>query len=522
MKTTDANALPNDIEALKNMVLDMQSQLQTEQAEKLRLQQQLDYLREQWQLLLQKRFGASSEGLPGQGELFNELEEVLEPTTEEVAADQTVTYTRKKPRRPRIDESLPREEVLHDIADEDKVCDCCGHDLHRMGEEISEELEFIPATARVLRHVRPKYSCRACEKHGTQTAVKIAPVKPSILPKSIATPSLLAQIISAKFQFGLPLYRQEAMFKQYGIELSRQTMSRWMLTVSDKLRPLYQRMHDILLKQPALWADETTLNVLDVDKSKCYMWVYGCGTDKPRPDKSPNIVLYDYQDGRGGAHPAAFLADYCGPLQVDGYQGYEQTGARLAGCWAHARRKFIEAKTVQGKGKSGKADQALSFIQKLYGVEQKIKDDCPAQKQEKRTDLALPVMDKLKTWLDKSALQVNPQSLLGKAIHYTLKQWDKLQVYLHDGHVNIDNNRAERAIKPFVIGRKAWLFSNSRGGAQASAILYSMVETAKANGLMPVDYLMMLFEQLPLLDDGDDLDPLLPWQINADKNGQSN
>ena len=288
------------------MVLDMQSQLQTEQAEKSRLQHQLDYLREQWQLLVQKRFGASSEGLPGQGELFNELEEALEPTADEVAADQTVTYTRKKPRRPRIDESLPREEVLHDIADEDKICDCCGHDLHRMGEEISEELEFIPATSRVVRHVRPKYSCRVCEKHGTQTAVKIAPVKPSILPKSIATPSLLAQIISAKFQFGLPLYRQEAMFKQYGIELSRQTMSRWMLTVSDKLRPFYQRMHDILLKQPALWADETTLNVLDVDKSKCYMWVYGCGTDKPRPDKSPNIVLYDYQDGRGGAHPAAF------------------------------------------------------------------------------------------------------------------------------------------------------------------------------------------------------------------------
>lgn len=421
MKTTDANALPNDIEALKNMVLDMQSQLQKEQAEKSRLQQQLDYLREQWQLLLQKRFGASSEGLPGQGELFNELEEALEPTTEEVAADQTVTYTRKKPRRPRIDESLPREEVLHDIADEDKVCDCCGHDLHRMGEEISEELEFIPATARVLRHVRPKYSCRECEKHGTETTIKIAPVQPSILPKSIATPSLLAQIISAKFQFGLPLYRQEAMFKQYGIELSRQTMSRWMLTVSDKLRPLYQRMHDILLKQPALWADETTVNVLDVDKSKCYMWVYGCGTDKPRPDKSPNIVLYDYQDGRAGAHCADFLAGYRGPLQVDGYQGYEQTRAQLAGCWAHARRKFIEAKTVQGKGKVGKADQALSFIQKLYGIEQKIKDDSPVQKQEKRAALAQPVMDKLKTWLDKSALQVTPQSLLGKAIPAPLK-----------------------------------------------------------------------------------------------------
>ena len=263
------------------------------------MQQQLDYLIEQWQLLLQKRFGASSEGLPGQGELFNELEEALEPTAEEVAADQTVTYTRKKPRRPRIDESLPREEVLHDIPDEDKVCDCCGHDLHRT----KKSAKSLPATSRVVRHVRPKsFAARA---NSTERKPLSKSHQLNRHPKSIATPSLLAQIISAKFQFG---------FNETIASTSRQTMSRWMLTVSDKLRPLYQRMHDILLKQPALWADETTLNVLDVDKSKCYMWVYGCGTDKPRPDKSPNIVLYEYQDGRGGAHPAAFLADYCGPL----------------------------------------------------------------------------------------------------------------------------------------------------------------------------------------------------------------
>lgn len=497
------------------MVLELQSKNNELHFENQGLQQKLRHLMEQWQLSLQKRFGASSEGLPGQGELFNELEDTLEPAVDDVAKDQTTTTPPKKPRRPRIDASLPREEVLHDISDEEKICACCGHDLHRMGEETSEELKFIPATIKVLRHVRPKYSCRECEKHSTHNTVKIAPVKASILPKSIASPSLLAQIISAKFQFGLPLYRQEAMFKQYGIELNRQTMSRWMLKVSDTLRPLYQRMHEILLKQPALWADETTLNVLDVDKSKCYMWVYGCGSEKPKPDKLPNIVLYEYQDGRGGVHPADFLAGYSGPLLVDGYQGYEQTDAMLAGCWAHARRKFIEAKTVQGKGKSGKADQALSFIQKLYGIEQTIKNDSPAQKQLKRDALVRPVMEKLKAWLDKSALQVNPQSLLGKAIHYTLKQWDKLQVYRRDGHLSIDNNRAERAIKPFVIGRKAWLFSKSRGGAEASAILYSLVETAKANGLMPVDYLMSLFEQLPLLNEDDGIDSLLPWNIKT-------
>ena len=511
MKTHDKKPLPDDVESLKKMVLKLQSENQG-------LQQKLRHVMEQWQLSLQKRFAASTEGLPGQGSLFNELEASLEPEVDEIAADETITYTRKKARRPSIDVSLPREDVLHDIPDEDKVCDCCGHDLHRMGEETSEELEFIPATLKVLRHVRPKYSCRSCEKHGTETHIKIAPVPLSILPKSIASPSLLAQIISAKFQFGLPLYRQEALFKQFGIELNRQTMSRWLLKVSEKLRPLYRRMHEILLEQPTLWADETTVNVLDVDKSKCYMWVYGCGTDKPKPDGLPNIVLYDYQDGRGSSHPVHFLQGYQGPLQVDGYQGYEKTDAQLAGCWAHARRKFIEAKAVQGKNRTGKADQALSFIQKLYGIEQRIRDYTVEAKHAARQELSLPIMNKLKDWLDKSALSVNNQSLLGKAIHYTLGQWSKLQVYLANGAVTIDNNRAERAIKPFVIGRKAWLFSKSRGGAQASAILYSVVETAKANGLMPVDYLMALFKQLPLISDGDDLDHLLPWNISLSVN----
>lgn len=260
------------------------------------------------------------------------------------------------------------------------------------------------------------------------------------------------------------------------------------------------------------------MNVLDVDKSKCYMWVYGCGTDKPKPDGLPNIVLYDYQDGRGSSHPVHFLQGYQGPLQVDGYQGYEKTDAQLAGCWAHARRKFIEAKAVQGKNKTGKADQALSFIQKLYGIEQRIRDYTVEDKHAARQELSLLIMSKLKDWLDKSALSVNNQSLLGKAIHYTLGQWKKLQVYVANGAVAIDNNRAERAIKPFVIGRKAWLFSKSRGGAQASAILYSVVETAKANGLMPIDYLIALFKQLPLISDGDDLDHLLPWNVSLSVN----
>lgn len=490
------------------MVLELQS-------EKNKWKHDFYHLLEKWQLELKKRFAASSEGLPGQGDLFNEIEDILQPDEEEVAAEQHIAYTRKVGRRARLDASLPRKEIVHDISDDEKTCECCGTDMHRMGEDVSEKLDFIPAKVQVIRHVRPKYSCRTCEQQGTESNIKQAPVAPSMLPKSIATPSLLGQIITAKFQYGLPLYRQEALFKQFGADISRQTMSRWLVAVSQKLEPLYQRMHDILVQQPVLWADETTLKVIQSEKSKSYMWVYGCGGDKPPPDSAspPNIVLYDYQDSRGGIHPKDFLKGYRGPLQVDGYQGYEQTDAKLAGCWAHARRKFVDAKTVQGKKKTGKADRALSYIQKLYRVEKRMAGKPFDELRSARQTESSSIMSEFKAWLDAQAIQVPPTSIIGKAVQYTLNQWPKLQVYLTDGRINIDNNRAERAIKPFVIGRKAWLFANTHGGADASAVLYSLVETAKANGLQPIDYLMRLFEQWPLITGDDDIDHLLPWNI---------
>ncbi|MDP4537592.1 IS66 family transposase [Alkalimonas collagenimarina] len=513
MKKLDTNALPDDVEALKKMVLDLQNQ---QQAEAMQWKSKFYHLLEKWQLELKKRFAASSEGLPGQGDLFNEIEDILQPDEEEVAAEQHIAYTRKVGRRARLDASLPRKEIVHDISDDDKTCECCGTDMHRMGEDVSEKLDFIPAKVQVIRHVRPKYSCRQCEQKSTETPIKQAPVPASMLPKSIATPSLLAQIITAKFQYGLPLYRQEAMFKQFGADISRQNMSRWLVAVSQKLELLYQRMHDLLLQQPVLWADETTLKVIQSEKSKSYMWVYGCGGDKPPPDSTsppPNIVLYDYQDGRGGVHPKDFLKGYRGPLQVDGYQGYEQTDAVLAGCWAHARRKFMDAKTIQGKNKTGKADRALSYIQKLYRVEKRLAGKPVDELLSARQTESSTIMSEFKEWLEVQAIQVPPTSIIGKAVQYTLNQWSKLQVYLTDGRINIDNNRAERAIKPFVIGRKAWLFANTHGGADASAVLYSLVETAKANDLQPIDYLMSLFEQWPHSKDGDSIDHLLPWNI---------
>jgi hypothetical protein len=305
------------------------------------------------------------------------------------------------------------------------------------------------------------------------------------------------------------------MFRQYGIELSRKTMADWMIRSSELLLQIYQRLKAIQLQQTVINADETPLKVIHEDKSRCYMWVYCTGSDSPPEhddDHPPNTVLYEYRNTRAGHCAREYLDGYRGYLQVDGYAGYHQSGATLVGCFAHARRRFIEAQRIQVKGKTGKADWAINHIRKLYRLETEIKDKSPVEKQAERQTKAKPLLDQFKSWLDKSALQVPPKSAIGKAIAYSLGQWEKLERYIENGNLHIDNNRAERAIKPFVIGRKNWLFSNTAKGAKASAILYSLIETAKANGLTPFDYLHHLLEELP--KNPEHIDQFLPWNVD--------
>ncbi|MCS6211089.1 IS66 family transposase [Shewanella oncorhynchi] len=514
------DTLPDDVALLKKMLLEQTQKLERKLAQKdkriaklervnQQLSDKLQQLLERYNLKKYQKFSPSSETYEGEGEVLNEAEQLIEDESVATEPDTQTTESAKKaakPRRPRIAPELPRVDVIHDI--DDKTCACCGHALHQMGEEVSEQIEFVPAQIRVLRNVRLKYSCRQCETTDTKVDIKIADVPPAVIPKSMTTPSLLAQIISSKMHYGLPLYRQEQLFNQAGIELSRQTMSRWLISCAEKLKPLLALMKAELLKQPVLWADETTVNVLDVEKSTCYMWVYGCGLEK---STGPKLVLFDYQDSRSSKHPTDFLAGFNGYLQVDGYAGYEKTHATLVGCWAHARRKFVEAQKAQGKGKTGKADVALNHIQKLYALESKLKTAPPDKKYEARQTLAKPLLAQFKSWLDKSSESVTKESLLGAAITYSLNQWPKLVRYLDDGCLNIDNNRAERAIKPFVIGRKAWLFANTKTGAQASAALYSLVETSKINGLEPYDYLCRLLTELPKANTQEKLQQLLPY-----------
>lgn len=490
----EITSLPDDPLALKQIIAQLQARNM--------------FLEEQFRLAQQKQFGASSEAHPAQGDLFNEAEvEQDEIEQEEVS---TTKVVKKKPVRKKLPADLPREIVIHDI--EDKNCTCCGHELHQMGDERSEKLDFIPAQVKVIEHVRLKYSCRHCEKEGTATGIEIAAVPPSPIPKGMATATLLSQIITSKYQYALPLYRQESLFKQYGIELSRKTMATWMMKSAELFIPLYTRLQTILRQQNVIQADETTLKVINEDKVKSYMWLYCTGSDSPTTSPIPNIVLYDYQAGRAGQCAADYLQGFSGYLHVDGYAGYEKTTATLVGCWAHARRKFMEAKTAQPKGKSGKADMALSMIQKLYRLETSLKDKAAQEKYLRRQKEAKPLLEKFEQWLINQ--NIPPKSALGKATGYCKNQWPKLIRYIESGELNIDNNRAERAVKPFVIGRKNWLFSNTANGAKASAMLYSIIETAKANDLIPFDYIAHCLERLSGDVDEKTIEAMLPWNVN--------
>lgn len=497
------------------------------------LVQENQALLEELNVRRRKMFGRSAEPHPPQGGVFNEAEaEAENPVDADISCEDDACEPQRsdadaepaepdgigaeqrhpQKRRPRLPPTLPRKEVIVHLPAEARVCDCCHGPMHVMGQEEREELELIPTHVQVIRYIREKYGCRHCEQHGTASRVKVAPPVPALFAKSYATPSLVAQIIINKFQFALPLYRQEALFAGLDISLSRQTQSQWLLKVAERLTPLRTLMHAALLAQEVIFADETTLNVLGQESGQSYMWLYGTGRDvRNREDTTPHLVLYDYQDSRSGQCPAAFLAGYTGYLQVDGYAGYHSTEAQLVGCMAHARRKFEEAQRAQPNAKVGKAAWALTHIQKLYRIEKTCGGKSADEIYRRRQAESKPLMEELNEWLAKT--QVLPKGYLGKAIGYCQKQWPKLMRYLEDGRLGIDNNRAERAIKPFVIGRKNWLFNNTEAGAHASALLYSLVESARINGLNQYDYLHVLLTALKSPDEEIDWEALLPWKI---------
>jgi len=368
-----------------------------------------------------------------------------------------------------------------------------------MGRDTRRELVIIPAQVKIREHVRKVYACRDCEKNECGVPIVKSPANEPVIKGSFASPEAIAQIMTQKFVMGTPLYRQEQELQRNGIKLSRQTMSNWLIRAAeDWLEPIYGMLHELLRGRKVLHADETTLQVLrepgKTAQSKSYMWLYRTGSDTEHP-----IVLYEYQPDRKSKRPAEFLKGFKGYLHTDGYEAYHSLGSGITviGCWAHVRRKFDEAlKALPERDREGSsALRGKHYCDRLFMLEREFADLMPQERYEKRLELSKPVLDEFFAWV--ASLNAVPKSGIGIAAHYALSQKKYLDRYLMDGRLEISNNRAERSIKPFVIDRKNFLFANTPRGAKASAVMFSLIETAKENGLNPFTYLVYVFENAP-------------------------
>ena len=531
-----AEPLPSTVAALRTLVIQRSAEIQAREAELRERDAELEardaeiaQLREYVRLLRYQRFGRKSEQVPAeQLSIFNEAErEGAEAASRAPAQDeiQVPAHTRKKGGRRPLPDSLPLIEVLHDLAEEEKVCPRDGSRLVEIGRESSEQLEIIPAKLRRVRHLRPKYACPTCKQ-----GVKVAPVPPQPIPKSIASPALLAHVATQKFVDGMPLYRQEVALQRIGVALPRSTLASWMGKVGHLAQPLVKLLQEEILATGFVQADETRFQVLKEPGRKAtslsYLWVLRAG-GRDRP-----AVVYRYAPSRGGEVAEQLLEGVQGYLQSDGYAGYDGVGRRPGivhvGCFAHARRKFHEALKAQAGGQKAKrrqrrgggaqgskARQGFDRIRALYAVDKELCDLSPEERHHARLERLQPLLDEMREWLDHSLGTVTPQSLTGKALSYLDHQWPKLVRVLEDGRLPLDTNGVENAIRPFVVGRKAWLFADTVAGAEASANLYSLVETAKANGIEPFAYLHHVFTELPKATCREDFEALLPYRLDT-------
>ena len=474
--------------------------------ENAELTRKLEWLMEQLRLSRQKRFGASSEKTDEDGYeqlslLFNEAEVYADTEkTEPVVVAAHVRKRKSGSVKDILPENIPVEVVEHRLPEEELACPVCGTEMVEIGKEVRQTLEMKPAQFYLREDWYYTYACRKCQNEEIETSVVKTPKEPAMIPGSYASASVVAHIAAQKFVMGSPLYRQEQELKRQGIMLTRQTMSNWLIWCEEHwLEPVYKELHLQMLLREVLHADETTLQVLHElgkkPQSKSFMWLYRTSGDTKHP-----IVLYEYQPDRKAEHPKKFLSGFQGYLHTDGYAGYHDLeGITVVGCWAHARRYFDEALKSLPKGKQSASSAAtgLAYCTKLFHEEAKLAELPPEERYKKRLELEKPVLDALFAWAE--TRQAAPKSALGKALTYLKDQRLYLLAYLQDGRLELSNNRAERSIKPFVIDRKNFLFANTPRGAQASAVIFSLIETAKENGLAPYRYLAWVLEQAPRL-----------------------
>ena len=426
---------------------------------------------------------------------------------------------------------LRRVRVEYDLPEADLIAPE-GFFFVKIGEVVTETLDITPATVQVIQHVRNQYACREREEYG----IKVAPVPEQVIPKSIAGPGLLAHVLVQKYCYHLPFYRQEQIWAELEVNLPRNTLCTWAMKCAELLSPLGIILRKEIRGDGYVQADETPISVQtqsheklkqkgsapkpEVQMNNSYMWVY--------LNTITNLVVYDYQEGRAGAHPLDFFKDFTGYVQADAYSGYDATASdaiKLMGCMAHARRKFADIIKVQPK--HALANDALRQFKALYEVEEQIriknKIDLAAGRsidyeaiKAKREKDSIPLLEKLNSWLTALQPKAPPKGLLGKAISYSLNNWDRLVVYLEAGYLNIDNNPVENAIRPFALGRKNWLFCGNHDGARAAALIYSLIESAKANHLKPFEYLKYVLTQIKSATTEEALLKLLPHNAKLD------
>jgi len=457
-----------------------------------------------------QRFGANSEKLPFQVDFFDEAE--LEVALSDLDTQLPEDNLPKKPRKKRkgFSDQLPRVRVDLFLTDEEKA-----GATKTFLTKVKEELDIVPAHARVIEYWQEK----AVFEQGGEQQIIAAQRSPHPLGKCIASVQLLAYILISKYADALPLYRLEKILKRYGGDITRTTLANWIIRLDDVFKPLINLMREHQLTGDYLQADETRVQVLKEDgrpaTSDKWMWLIRGG-----PPDQP-AVLFEYDVSRSEDVPLRLLDGFEGVLQADGYAGYNrvcrENPITRIGCWDHARRKFIDASKaapVKKKGdKVSKADVAIDKIRKLYAIEARIKDLEPEQKKAQRQTLSRPVLDDLKTWLETNSRRVPKDSLTWIAINYALNQWNLLIGYCEDGHLNISNALAENAIRPFAVGRRNWLFSDTPRGVRASATCYSLIETAKANGLEPYAYLHHVLQHIAAADTLEKIEALLPWNM---------
>lgn len=519
--------LPDNIDELKEIIFSLQNNYTELQSKYKSAQEEIESIHQKYKAALAKYFSPTKEKISmeqaGQLGLFNECETFIDEDKKENLpdAEENFTikeYTRKKGGKRKLPDYLPVEEHVYELSESERQCRYCGKTHPIIGEERTEELDIIPMQIKKVVHIAKKYGPCSCDEflnEGEKEVIKAEKPK-RIIPYSFVSPGLLAYVIDMKYNYALPFYRLSKKFEAIEMDISRATLCNWSMLAAEKCEVLYLAMLDYIKTGAVIQMDETSLQVLNEEsraaETKSFMWVMRGG------DFQRKLTLFHYSPTRNSTVPFGLLKGFKGFLQTDGYEGYSKAVAEYklthVGCLAHIRRKFFDA--LKSDKKSKTAAHALKIIARIYAAEKKLRNEnlLPDEFVKKRKEEVVPILGEFKTWLDEKQVYITPSSDSGKAVNYALGQWSNFINYLMSVELTPDNNIIENAIRPFVIGRKNWLFSNTPRGARSSAILYSLVESAKDNGLNVCNYLRYLFTELPYAESSEDIKKLLPCNLS--------